>query len=191
MNSTRYSLIALVGPSVIGKTYWTKHLLELFGPRLGLVKNTTTRHPRSAEDLEFYNFTSREDFEQGLAEGRFIEYDEYLGNYYGSSMNSVRDTLNTRNGIFAVTPSGAVALYERRLEVNLSIVLLRPADEGVLLKNLLRRNITDPFEQAKLVAESRKFWLPPEIKHETIIITGTSKDESKLVLAVELAIRPR
>ena len=187
-----HSLVALVGPSAIGKTYWSQRLREFFGQRLGLVKNTTTRCPRNTEDLESYYFVSREDFERGIGEKMFLEHDEYLGSYYGSSMNSIRDTLNTRNGIFAITPSGAAALYERRFEVNFSIILLKPANEGVMLKNLLRRGITDTAEQAKLIAESGKFWLLPEIEHQTITITGTSEDEFKIISAVEAILnKPR
>ncbi len=180
-----HSLVALVGPTAIGKTYWSERLLGVFDGRLAMVRNTTTRKPRNDKDLGLYNFVSREEFESGIAERRFLEHDEYLGNYYGSSMSAIREVLAGQNGVFAITPSGAVALHERRFEINLSIILLRPADDNVLVKNFLRRNITDPAEQARLIRESKKFRLPPDIGHKTITLTATAEDEFKIVSAVE------
>lgn len=186
-----HSLVALVGPTAIGKTYWSEELRKVFGNLLGMVKNTTTRRPRSTKDLDLYHFVSREDFERGIAERSFLEHDEYLGNYYGSSLGSIREVLSGRHGVFAVTPSGAAALYERRFEVNLTIILLQPANDGVLMKNFERRKISDPAEQARLIKESKRFWLPPEIEHKTIILTGTESDRFNIVSAVESVIKSR
>lgn len=189
-----HKLVAFIGPTAIGKTYYSALLRDerFFGNLIGLVKNHTTRKPRNADDLEFYHFLSREEFLAGIESYRFIEYDEYLGEYYGSSMGSIRDTLSGRHGVCAVTPSGAAALNERRFEINISFILLKAQSDAVVRKNFLRRGITDPARQAKLIEESKKFWLPPEIEHKTIVLTESDEqNDFNVVSAVEQIIKSR
>jgi guanylate kinase len=52
----------------------------------------TTRPPRGSEEhgREYY-FTSREDFEQMMAQGKFLEHAEVFGNYYGTARQSLED----------------------------------------------------------------------------------------------------
>jgi len=46
----------------------------------------TTRPPRGSEqDGREYHFTSREEFERMVAEGKFLEHAEVFGNYYGTA----------------------------------------------------------------------------------------------------------
>lgn len=187
-----HRLIALVGQTAIGKTFWSRKLRDHFGSRLKLVKSTTTRQPRNEDDREFYNFVSREEFERYIGERYFLEYDEYLGSYYGSSMLSIKSVLNHTNGIFAVTPSGARVLYKRRFEINLSIILLKPENEAVIRRNLEFRDITDPEEQNKLIQTGSKFTLEPEIEHNVIEMSGDQLyDRNNLLQVVEPLLAPR
>ena len=52
----------------------------------------TTRPPRGSEEhgREYY-FTSREEFERMIAEGKFLEHAEVFGNYYGTARKSLED----------------------------------------------------------------------------------------------------
>ena len=184
-----YRLIALVGQSAIGKNYWSEKLIEIVGGIKG-VKNTTTRQRRLGKEKEdnlTYNFVSREEFEKGIVEQRFIEHDEYLGNYYGSSMDSIRAVLRNGNGIFAITPSGAKALYERRFEINLDILFLKPINASVVRRNLEIRGVSNSVEQDKLIEAGKQFYLPPNIKHHTVEITGDIYEDKNSILSV---VRP-
>ena len=52
----------------------------------------TTRPPRGSEENgREYCFTTREDFERMLAEGKFLEHAEVFGNYYGSARQSLEE----------------------------------------------------------------------------------------------------
>ena len=190
-----YRLIALVGQSAVGKNFWSERLISSFGNFLRGVKNTTTRQRRPGKEKEdnlTYNFVSRAEFEKGITEGRFLEHDEYLGNYYGSSMDSIKSVLSCTNGIFAITPPGAIALHARRFEINLTIVLLKPASGAVLKRNLELRGISDPAEQFKLLEQGEKFYLPPEIDHKVVEITGdTFTDRNNLLSAIGQLPKPR
>lgn len=182
-----HHLIALVGQRAVGKTFWSNWLIDYFGDRLRRIKNTTTRQPRDEKDHESYNFISREEFERGIKEYRFLEWDRYPkenGNFYGSSLDDIRAVLKNSHGIFAITPPGVKALYCHRFEINLTIILLVPESVEVMKKNFERRDIHDPDEQTKLMSEVEQFKLPPEMEHFTVSVTGNVEEDQEKLLAI-------
>lgn len=179
-------LIALVGPSAIGKTFWSDKLLKRFKTNLVRIKNTTTRAQRNEQDKLSYTFISREEFEEGIKNHRFLEWDYYLGNYYGTSLEEIRSALNKTSGIFAITTKGARALYQMRYEMNVAIILMTPESPQVLQRNFERRGILDPVRQQELWQASKEFVLPENVAHILIPISGEDiKDENLLTASIE------
>ncbi|MFY9854454.1 MAG: guanylate kinase, partial [Terracidiphilus sp.] len=61
----------------------------------------TTRAPRGSEqDGREYHFTTREEFERMLADGKFLEHAEVFGNYYGTARSSLEQA--RRDGHYLV-----------------------------------------------------------------------------------------
>eukprot|EP00879_Flechtneria_rotunda_P025208 GHRR01026777.1.p1 GENE.GHRR01026777.1~~GHRR01026777.1.p1 ORF type:complete len:251 (+),score=64.94 GHRR01026777.1:92-754(+) len=87
--------LVVVGPSGVGKGTLIKKLMD--GPDAAMFAfsvSHTTRKPRRGEsDGEHYHFTTREDFEKGIAAGHFLEYAEVHSNLYGTSKQAVQTTL--------------------------------------------------------------------------------------------------
>ena len=55
----------------------------------------TTRAPRTGEqDGVNYHFVTREAFQERIDRGEFLEYAEYVGNFYGTSMAVIREKLD-------------------------------------------------------------------------------------------------
>jgi len=54
--------------------------------RLFLNRSWTTRERRPSEAIDAYVFTDSATFEQHIAAGGFVEWTEFLGNYYGSPL---------------------------------------------------------------------------------------------------------
>lgn len=87
-------LIILTGPSGVGKGTLMRSLLERH-PELYYSVSVTTRSPRPGEiDGENYYFISRSKFEQLVAEGEFLEWAEFAGNYYGTPREAVLNQIH-------------------------------------------------------------------------------------------------
>ena len=90
---TRGQLIVLSGPSGVGKS---TVIAELLGERKDIYFSVsfTTRSPRVGEaDGVNYNFVSREEIERMVAADELLEYAQYVGNYYGTSLKVIQDKL--------------------------------------------------------------------------------------------------
>ncbi|MFB5675013.1 guanylate kinase [Paenibacillus terreus] len=82
------TLIVFQGPSASGKST----LQSLLG--LPRVVTWTSRAPRPGElSGRDYHFATRERLEEMFRSGLMIEMNEYKGNYYGTSVQSIRDII--------------------------------------------------------------------------------------------------
>lgn len=87
-------LIVLSGPSGVGKSTVIAQLLKI-RKDIHFSVSFTTRAPRPGEvDGVNYNFVSKEEFERMIAADELLEYAQYVGNYYGTSMKVIRDHLD-------------------------------------------------------------------------------------------------
>ncbi len=73
----------------------------------------TTRSPRPGEvDGREYNFTTKDEFLQLVAQNGFLEHAQFGGNYYGTSVKAVRD----------VAEKGKVCVLDIEMEVTLCFI---------------------------------------------------------------------
>ena len=56
----------------------------------------TTREPREGEENgKGYNFVSREEMEQDIRAGKYLEHGDYEGNLYGTKVDSIREVMRS------------------------------------------------------------------------------------------------
>ncbi|MBS4198901.1 guanylate kinase [Bacillus sp. FJAT-49732] len=120
-------LIVLSGPSGVGKGTVRHAIFSRPGAKFEYSISMTTRKPREGEvDGVDYFFRSREEFEQLMNEGRLLEYAEYVGNYYGTPLDYVNETLGSGKDVFLeIEVQGAKQVREKVPE-GLFIFLMPP-----------------------------------------------------------------
>ncbi len=101
MRKERGLLIVLSGPSGVGKGTVRKELFSQPDTNYEYSISMTTRKPREGEvDGVDYFFKTHEEFERLISEGRLLEYASYVGNYYGTPLDYVNETLDAGRDVF-------------------------------------------------------------------------------------------
>lgn len=104
-------MLVLLGPSKSGKTTIAKKLVEEYGMEQQVTY--TTREPRPDEiDGVHYHFISKDKFAVMSAKGLFYEGDVYRGEYYGSTLEGIKDLDRL---VAVLTPKG-LSGYRTRIK---------------------------------------------------------------------------
>jgi guanylate kinase len=128
MEKRRGLLIVLSGPSGVGKGTVRKELFSQPDTNYEYSISMTTRQPREGEEDGIdYFFRSREDFEQLISEGKLLEYAEYVGNYYGTPLDYVNETLDAGRDVFLEIEVVGAAQVREKVPDGLFIFLAPPS----------------------------------------------------------------
>ncbi|MBQ9492537.1 MAG: guanylate kinase [Oscillibacter sp.] len=112
---TQGRLFIVSGPSGVGKSTVLKTLLER-RKNARFSVSATTRPIREGEvDGVHYHFLSVETFREWIAEEDFLEYAEYVGNFYGTPRKFVEAALEAGQDIILdIEIQGALQVEKRR-----------------------------------------------------------------------------
>uniref|UniRef100_A0A8D2ZIN7 Membrane protein, palmitoylated 4-like n=1 Tax=Scophthalmus maximus TaxID=52904 RepID=A0A8D2ZIN7_SCOMX len=121
-----HRLIALLGPSSVGVNELRRRLVEMNPNVFQGALPHTTRAPKGYEETgREYFFTSREVFDNMVYNNRFLEYGENKGNMYGTSIESVRNVLNSgKICVIDIEPNAIQAV--RTPELRAYIIYVKP-----------------------------------------------------------------
>ena len=105
------------GPSGVGKSTVLSALLEK-RKDLYFSVSATTREPRPGElDGIHYHFMDVESFRKWIAMDQFLEYAEYVGNFYGTPKRYVDEAMEQgRDVILDIEVQGAIQVTSKRPE---------------------------------------------------------------------------
>ncbi len=135
-------LIVITGPSGVGKGTIVKSLIKEHS-QLHLSVSATTRKPRPGEvDGRDYYFLSREEFESAIADGEFLEWAEYAGNYYGTPKTKVQELIDSGKLVILEIELVGARIISGIFPDALRIFLLPPSIEE--LEARIRQRGKDP-----------------------------------------------
>ena len=166
-------LIVFSAPSGCGKGTMLEEILK--DKSFAISVSATTRAPREGEkDGVNYHFLTREDFEQRIADGKFIEHAEYCQNLYGTLSSEVDGRLEKGlNVILEIEPQGAMKIREKRPDA--LFIFIVPPSIGELRRRLKKRGTeTDEVIEERV---SKAAWeISQAEKYDYIIVNDALED---------------
>ena len=152
-------LLVLSGPSGVGKgtvkSAIVKHKVFPFEYSVSM----TTRKPREGEvDGKDYYFVSREQFQQAVQDNQLLEYNEYVGNLYGTPLGPVKKMLaQGKDVLLEIDVNGARKVREQMPDG--VFIFLTPPDLHTLRDRLEHRGIeAEEVIRGRIARPARKFW---------------------------------
>ena len=131
MSNKRGILTIISGFSGAGKGTVVDELLKTHSEDFCLSISATTRKPRAHEiDGKHYFFLSREEFENRISKDGFLEYAEYVDNYYGTPKDFVLNKLEAGiSVVLEIEIQGALQVKKRYPEAVLIFITPPTAEE--------------------------------------------------------------
>ncbi|MBE5925131.1 MAG: guanylate kinase [Lachnospiraceae bacterium] len=166
-------LIVVSGFSGVGKGTAVKKLVSEYGYSLSV--SATTRAPRPGEvDGVDYHFKTVEEFEKLIDYNGFIEWAQYVENYYGTPKQFVEDELAKGNNvILEIEVQGAMHIKEQYPE---AVLIFITAPNAVTLKDRLFGRGT---EDAKVIGKrlKRAFEETDDMVHYDYLVVNDDLDK--------------
>ncbi|WP_086429248.1 guanylate kinase [Staphylococcus cornubiensis] len=156
MDTEKGLLIVLSGPSGVGKGTVRKRIFDDPHTSYKYSISMTTRQMREGEqDGVDYFFKTREEFEKLIEQDEFIEYAEYVGNYYGTPVQYVKDTMNAGHDVFLeIEVEGAKQV--RKKFPDALFIFLAPPSLDHLTERLIGRGTESKEKIESRVKEAKK-----------------------------------
>ena len=132
------------GPSGVGKSTVLNALFVGREDELYFSVSATTRPPREGErDGVNYHFISPDQFNEWVGKGEFLEYAEYVGNFYGTPKRYVDEAMAAgKDVILDIEVQGAMQVHDQRPET--VRIFIAPPSWEELERRLTARGTDSP-----------------------------------------------
>lgn len=146
----------------------------------------TTRAPRTGEqDGVNYHFVTREAFQERIDRGEFLEYAEYVGNFYGTSMAVIREKLDQGVDVILEIESQGAAKVRQKMPEAVSLFLVSPSFEELSRRLHGRGTDSEEVIQRRLATARKEV---NELEHyDYIVINDTIENAVGEILAILVA----
>ena len=142
------------GPSGVGKGSVLRVLLEKRNHIYVSVSATTRPQRPGEEDGVHYHFLDVETFRQRIARDEFLEYAEYVGNFYGTPKEFVDTAMEAgRDVILEIDVQGALQVAAKRPEAIL--IFIAPPSWEELERRLTLRGTDSPEKIQKRLLRAK------------------------------------
>lgn len=156
-NAQKGMLFVVSAPAGSGKTTLTQMLVDEFPCVIESV-SFTTRSVREGEvEGKHYHYIGRQQFEEMIAGGSFLEHATIYGDCYGTSREWVEEKRNQGKHVVLVIDTQGAAQVKTKCEATF-IFILPPSFEE------LRARLTKRRTETKEAIERRLDWARKEVK---------------------------
>ena len=176
-------LIVISGPSGVGKGTVCKALFEMQGHDLVYSVSMTTRKPRVGEvDGKDYYFVSRDEFQNRIEEGKFLEYAEFVGNYYGTPLDKVQEQMSKGHEVvLEIEVEGA--LQVRQKVPDAVFIFIVPPTKRALYDRLKRRGTeSEDVIRSRMEKADREFLLAN--RYDYIVVNDEVNNAADRIMAI-------
>lgn len=180
-------LIVVSGASGTGKGTVCKKLLADL-PKITYSISATTRTPRPGEvnGREYY-FLSVDEFKSWIDEGKFLEYAEVYGNFYGTPLNKIEEQLNRGEDVLLeIDVQGALNVKQKCPE-GIYIFLLPPSLEE--LKRRIEGRGTENPESLNRRLKNALSEIKIGLQYDYVVVNDTIDNAAAKISAILTAER--
>ena len=165
----RNLLFVLSGPSGVGKGTIAKILDEKDSVALSI--SCTTRLPRNGEiNGVHYFFIEKEEFQNRIKNGAFLEYSEHFGNFYGTLREFVTEKLKEKDVLLEIDVNGALEVKKSYPEAVLIMVTPPSIEE---LKNRLIGRGTETLEKIEERIQRVEYELEKQSEYDYVVVNDS------------------
>ena len=175
-------LISVSGPSGAGKGTVLAKVKEM-NPGAGNSISVTTREPRGGETegVEYY-FRTKEEFMKMFEEGEILEYDEFVGQYYGTPTIPLQEMSEAGQDVLLdLTIAGSLCLKEN-FEQAVTIFLLPPSMAE--LESRLRGRSTESEEAIKARLATASEEIAQAANFDYVVVNDHIEDAANKIDAI-------
>jgi guanylate kinase len=176
-------LIVLSGPSGVGKGTVRRALFQMPNHDLVYSVSMTTRPPRLGEiDGVDYYFVDKETFLKRIKENKFLEWAEFVGNYYGTPRDKVEEQLDHgKEVVLEIEVEGA--LQVRKQMKDAVFIFLVPPGKKALYERLNNRG-TDPIEMVEKRMKKAEAEFLLAHKYDYIVVNDEVNNAADRIMAI-------
>lgn len=187
MNKKNGMIIIVSAPSGAGKTSICDAIIK-DDKNIVYSISTTTRNPRSGEkNGKEYFFVDEKKFKQDIKAGKFIEWAQVHGNYYGTGKAVLHKALSKgKDVLLDIDVQGALSI-KKKYKDSLMLFIMTPTLKE-LKKRLIQRN-KDSKETINTRIENAKKEIKYAVKYDYLILNDRLPESIKNVKAVIKAER--
>ena len=173
------------GPSGVGKSTVLKALLER-RKNLYFSVSATTRDPRPGEvDGVHYHFLDVDTFQDWIAKEEFLEYAEFVGNFYGTPKKYVHAAMDEgKDVILDIEVQGAIQVVSKMPDV--VRIFIAPPSWAELERRLTERG-TDSTEKIQKRLLRAKVEFQTAHTYDYFVINDTVEDAVRELDAIMTA----
>lgn len=178
-------LFAISGPSGVGKNSVLNRVVQQ-RERVQYSVSATSRPMRPGEvDGKSYYFVSRTRFEQMIADDELLEHAQYVGNYYGTPYQPIREALEAGiDVVMDVDVVGALNIKKRLPETVL--VFLTAPSLAEIRRRLEKRGDVSPEAMEKRM-ERAKWECSQANQYDYLVVNDTVEHAAAELLAIMTA----